>query len=175
VPPQRIRRRIRVDQAVYAQPGTVALLTVCTHEHRPVFADPHQASLVTGQIRLLHGEDWRVLGYTVMPDHVHLLVLNLGGSLLDFMRLLKGRTSKALRGQAPSPLWQRSFHDHVLRRNEDITGSLRYLLENPVRAGLAKDWTAYRWCGSFQWPDINSDFFATHPSNVLWAEIDTKM
>jgi putative transposase len=172
VPPrQQSRRRIRVDPAVYAQTGTVALMTACVGERRALFADPQPASLVTAQISRLHGEAWRVLGYVVMPDHLHLLVLNLSGSLLEFMRLLKGRTATALRGNVPSSPWQRSFHDHVLRRHEDISGSLRYLLENPVRAGLAQDFTEYRWCGSFQWPEISPDFFAVHPSDVLWAEI----
>ena len=106
-----------------------------------------------------------------MPNHVHLLVLNVGGSLIDFMRLFKGRSSKSLRQHVEGPLWQRSFHDHILRRNEDISGVLRYLLENPVRAGLTNDWTTYPWCGSLEWPDIDPEFFAINPSDVMWGEV----
>jgi REP element-mobilizing transposase RayT len=172
VPRERHRRkRIRVDQAVYAQPGTVALLTTCTASRRHVFAQPDHADLLTAEIRRLHGEDWRVLGFSVMPDHVHLLVLNLKGSLIEFMRMLKGRTARRLRGSTTDSLWQRSFHDHLLRRNEDINGTLLYLLENPVRAGLVEEWTQYPWCGSFQWPGIDPEFFAVRPENVLWNEI----
>lgn len=106
-----------------------------------------------------------------MPDHVHLLVINLKGSLIEFMRILKGRTARGLRGSTAGSLWQRSFHDHLLRRNEDINGTLLYLLENPVRAGLVEEWTQYPWCGSFQWPGIDPEFFAVRPENVLWNEI----
>jgi len=116
---------------------------------------------------------WRVLGYCLMPDHVHLLVLNLRGSLMDFMRLLKGRTAQGLRKSVSGAVWQRSFHDHLSRRTEDIAETLRYLLENPVRAGLVSEWPRYPWCGSLQWPKISPEFFALNPKNVLWAEILT--
>ena len=172
MPPERHRRKnIRVHQDVYAQPGTMALLTACTASRRDVFADPDHADLLTTEIRRLHGEEWRVLGFCVMPDHVHLLVLNLRGSLIDFMRTLKGRTARGLRGSLAGRLWQRSFHDHLLRRNEDIAVTLLYLFENPVRAGLVEEWTQHPWSGSYQWPGIGPEFFAVRPENVLWNEI----
>jgi hypothetical protein len=37
----------------------------------------------------------------------------------------------------------------VLRRDEDTAGVLRYILENPVRKGLADNFTDYRYSGSF--------------------------
>ena len=126
---------------------------------------------MTTEIGLLHGETWRILGYCVMPDHLHLLALNINGSLLDMIRLLKGRTARALRAELSSTLWQRSFHDHMLRRNEDIHATLLYLLENPVRAGLVSDWSQYPWCGSLQWPEIDPEFFAVNPKDVLWNEV----
>ncbi|MFA6232361.1 MAG: hypothetical protein WC617_19640 [Rhodanobacter sp.] len=40
--------------------------------------------------------------------------------------------------------WERSFHDHApLRADEDITCVARYLVANPVRAGLADGVLAY--------------------------------
>jgi REP element-mobilizing transposase RayT len=148
VTPQKPRRKkARLHQDVYAQPGAVALLTACTASRRSVFADPNRADLVTTEIGRLHGENWRILGFCVMPDNVHLLVFNINGSLLDLMRLFKGRLARGLRGEIPGTLWQRGFHDHLPRRNEDIHQTLLYMFENPVRAGLAAEWTQYPWCG----------------------------
>jgi REP element-mobilizing transposase RayT len=172
VPPEKtLRKTVRLDPSVYSQPGTVALLTSCCASRRPVFADPNRADLVTAELGRLHGETWRVLGFCIMPDHIHLLVLNVDGSLVDLMRLLKGRIAKQLRGDVPAPLWQRSFHDHLLRRNEDINRTLQYMFENPVRAGLVAEWTEYPWSGSLQWPEIDADFFGIKPENVLWSEV----
>jgi REP element-mobilizing transposase RayT len=161
----------RLDQAVYAQQGTVALMTACCASRHRIFADPNRADLVTSEIGRLHGENWRILGFFVMPDHVHLLVLNIDGSLVDFMRLLKGRIANGLRGDLPGTLWQRSFHDHLLRRSEDISRTLQYMFENPVRAGLVAEWTQYPWCGSMQWPEIDPEFFSVRPKDILWNEV----
>ena len=106
-----------------------------------------------------------------MPNHIHLLVFNVNGSLLDFMRLLKGRIANRLRADVPGTVWQRSFHDHMLRRNEDINRTLQYMLENPVRAGIVGDWTQYPWCGSCQWPEIDPGFFSVRSEDVLWNEV----
>lgn len=165
------RKRIRLDQDVYEQAGVVGLLTACTSARRRLFAEPDHADLVVSEIRRVHSEAWRVLGYCVMPDHVHLLVLNLNSSLFDLMRIFKGRTATGLRGRVEGALWQRSFYDHLLRRNEDIVATLRYLFENPVRAGLVSEWTQYPWSGSMQWPKIGPEFFAANPADVLWGEI----
>ena len=165
------RRPIRLDKRVYAQPGTLALLTTCTQDRRPLFSTPIHADLVVEELKRLHSETWRVLGHCLMPDHVHMLVLNGEGSLLDFIRLFKGRTSRNLREHVAGSLWQRSFHDHVLRHNEDIATTLRYLLENPVRASLVHEWNQYAWSGSLQWPEIGPEFFAINPSDVLWSKI----
>jgi REP element-mobilizing transposase RayT len=145
-------------------------LTTCTAYRRPVFENPDRADLVTTEIGHLHGEKWRILGFCVMPDHVHLLVFNIDGSLLDLMRLFKGRTSRGLRGDVTDTLWQRGFHDHLLRRNEGIHQTLLYMFENPVRASLVAEWTQYAWCGSFQWPGIDPEFFSVRPQDVLWNE-----
>ena len=171
-PTQPNRRRIRLASQVYEQPGTVALLTICTTGRRRLFDDSGNADLILGEISRLHGENARVLGFCIMPDHVHLLVLNLVGSHLGFMRSLKGRSTAFFREKGVSAVWQRSFHDHILRRNEDISGALRYLLENPLRAGLVDSWTEYRWCGSYQWPDIDTSFFEVASSDVLWDRIE---
>ncbi len=167
----RRRKRIRVDKAVYAQPGTIALLTVCTDSKTPVFRETDSAEIVRSEIRRLHGDRWSVLGYCIMPDHVHLLVLNVDGSLVDFVRVLKGRTARLLRERVDRSPWQRSFHDHLIRRSDDISATLKYLFENPVRAGLVSDWTKYAWSGSLRWPGIGPEFFALNPSDVLWTEM----
>jgi len=40
-------------------------------------------------------------------------------------------------------VWGKGFYDHALRRNESIRGVADYIIENPVRAGLARSRRAY--------------------------------
>ncbi len=48
------------------------------------------------------------------------------------------------------PFWQRSFYDHALRTDEDLVHTARYVLANPVRAGLVHDFRDYPLCGSLE-------------------------
>jgi len=48
------------------------------------------------------------------------------------VRRYKARVSLLL-GQR---IWQRGFHDHALRREEDLASAARYIVANPLRAGL---------------------------------------
>ncbi|MEZ4270808.1 MAG: transposase [Myxococcota bacterium] len=86
-----------------------------------------------------------VLAWCVMPDHVHLLVVDV--DVLALVRLLKGRIVPIARQLEPTRrLWQRSFHDHALRKQEKAEHVARYILENPDRAGLV-DNGVYPWRG----------------------------
>jgi hypothetical protein len=48
-------------------------------------------------------------------------------------------------------LWQGGFHDHVLRQEEDRRAAIRYLIANPIRAGLVVDVRDYPFWGSGVW------------------------
>ena len=54
------------------------------------------------------------------------------------MKLFKGRSSRQvnLLLKRKGPIWQRAYHDHAARENEDIRGMARYIVFNPIRAGL---------------------------------------
>ena len=45
-------------------------------------------------------------------------------------------------------LWQGGFYEHVLRAEEDRAAVIRYLLENPIRAGLVQELRQYPYWGS---------------------------
>jgi len=76
-----------------------------------------------------------------MPNHVHLLVLGLTESsrLKPFMQKFKQVTGYAFTQEHAIPLWHRSYHDRVLRREESIESVATYIWTNPVRAGLAEN------------------------------------
>ncbi len=75
------------------------------------------------------------LCFVVMPDHFHwLLELSDKHSLSQTVGMLKSQTARAI-GQS---IWQRGFYDHALRREEDILQTARYIVANPLRAGLVK-------------------------------------
>ncbi len=74
-----------------------------------------------------------------MPDHLHwLLELDGGVSLSQLVSSVKSHSAKKVnqrRGRTGS-VWQDGFHDHAVRREEDLRNLARYVVMNPVRAGL---------------------------------------
>ena len=95
---------------------------------------------------------FEVVAYCFMPDHLHLLVQTTAeADLVAFVRLFKQRSGYAYRRltRDPEVLWQKSYYDHVLRREESLRDAARYIWGNPVRAGLVEDARHYPYSGSF--------------------------
>jgi len=85
-----------------------------------------------------------------MPDHAHLLLEGLTAES-DVLRLLtrwKQRTACRAWRMGYQRLWQSSFYDRVLRSDEDSLKVTRYIVANPVRAGLVRAIEDYPLSGS---------------------------
>ncbi|WP_205855588.1 REP-associated tyrosine transposase, partial [Pseudomonas viridiflava] len=78
------------------------------------------------------------LAWVVMPDHFHWLVSLKSGSLGMLMRRVKGGSSRAIvsAGGGPLKVWQKGYNVRAIRREEDVLKAARYIVANPLRAGL---------------------------------------
>jgi REP element-mobilizing transposase RayT len=99
-----------------------------------------------------------------MPDHLHLIASSTtaGSDLRQFMTRWKQRAGFDYRQRTGEYLWQPSYFDHVLRDEEDTARAVRYVLENPVRKGLATDFQEYPFSGS--------DVFSVEQLREFWHE-----
>lgn len=116
------------------------------------------AQIVADEIHRMDGERYRPLVYCIMPNHVHLLIESLlteaaahrGMSrkypVTETLRLLKGRTARAcnLALNRSGKFWQHESYDHYVRNEEELGRIIAYILHNPVKAGLAKEWTDWK-------------------------------
>ena len=86
-------------------------------------------------------DEAQTLAYVVMPDHFHWLLELKNGTLSNAVRQVKGISAKALNelhGTQGRTVWQPGFHDHAVREEEDLLPIARYLVANPLRAGLVE-------------------------------------
>jgi REP element-mobilizing transposase RayT len=100
--------------------------------------------LVIRALKFQHdGGRARSLAYVLMPDHLHwLVVLAEGSDLGGLMESVKGFTARRineLRGTSSESVWQPGFHDRALRKEDDVRTAARYLVANPLRAGLVQE------------------------------------
>ena len=104
-----------------------------------------------------------------MPDHFHAVVEGQarGSRWPRFVRLAKQLSSYAFRVKTGRRLWQNSYFDRTLRADEALADVVRYVINNPVRAGLVDAPAAYPCWGSVVYSRQEIlDFIAeTQPAN----------
>ncbi|RON50287.1 REP-associated tyrosine transposase [Pseudomonas frederiksbergensis] len=131
----------RLRKARFSESGRIYLLTAVTEQRRPVFADWRLGRLLVDQLRSAdETSNVTSMAWVVMPDHLHWLVELHNGTLAELMCRIKSRSSRSinLRRGDQGRLWQRGYYDRALRQDEDIKGAARYIVMNPLRAGLVK-------------------------------------
>ena len=91
---------------------------------------------------------FRLPGFVVMPDHLHLLVLPAADDtvyrLVHEFKSVSGRNINAGRGHK-RPLWQKGFFDRFMRTPKEFLETLDCMHQNPVRKGLVRKPEDWRW------------------------------
>lgn len=125
----------------FSEHSRVYLLTAVLHGREALLQDFALGRLLVAELRDAHENRLaHSLAWVVMPDHLHWLVQLESTTLNELMRRVKGRSARRInqRLSRTGPLWQHGFHDRALRQEEDLRAVARYVIANPVRAGLVK-------------------------------------
>ena len=116
-------------------------MTFTTHGRCPLFENHERATCLA---RCLHGlalwQHTQLIAWVLMPDHMHLLIRLSGkDSLQTVVQKLKSNTAREIKSLdlEIGQVWAVAFHDRALRKDEDLRLIARYVVLNPVRAGLA--------------------------------------
>ena len=131
----------RLRRGRYSEQNRIYLLTANTLHRQPIFLNWRVGRRVVEQFSRAQAQGLATsLAWVVMPDHFHWLISLDKGSLDELMCRTKSLSTRAinqLTGQS-GRRWQQGYHDHALRRDEDIKQVARYVIANPLRAGLVK-------------------------------------
>jgi len=142
VPVRPKRKRLRIKDFDYSDPNYVYFITVCARH----LANPFNNHELAGEIidALISYRDqlgFSLYCYCLMPDHLHLAISPSlqSGSISKILQGFKSYTTRiAWKYNIKGKLWQRSFHDHIGRKRENIFKICQYILTNPIRKGLAE-------------------------------------
>ncbi len=111
-----------------------------------LFARPDVATMVIENWRRRDGAEYRLYAWTVMPNHVHVLVGVLpGASLTRIVQGWKSYSAHWIRNHIGTRgrIWQPDYWDRFIRDDEHFVSAVEYVENNPVAAGLvnrAQDW-----------------------------------
>lgn len=123
-------------------PNHAYFITTVTHGRKPIFTNLGMARRVINSMCRLEQENLlHSLAWVLMPDHLHWLFQLRNGELAEVMKLFKGRSAKSLNGLRgkEGAIWQRAYYDRAVRPDEDLRGLSRYIVANPLRAGLVEE------------------------------------
>jgi len=117
-------------------------------------ADERIARVVVDNLMHFNGERYEVLAWCVMPTHIHVVIRTLGEQhLAMIVQSWKSYTAKRankILGQTGA-FWAREYFDRIVRSPEDLSRTLEYVVNNPVKAGL-RDWL---WVGTTGGPPVD--------------------
>ena len=123
-------------------PGQVYLVTTRLINGRRTFANWQLGRLVVDELRLAHEKKIvHSLAWVVMPDHLHWLFELRDGRLASVMQRVKSRSSIALNRATGNSgrVWQTGYHDIAIRQEKNLINFARYIVANPLRAGLVNN------------------------------------
>ena len=126
-------------------------LTFCCADRKDAFTDASAVDLVMTQfLRASSDDHMAIIACCFMPDHVHLVVEGSreDSDLTRFVTRAKQLSGYHYKKMHQSRLWQRYSYERVLRAEESTRCVVAYVLENPVRAGLAQTVRDYPFLGS---------------------------
>ena len=126
-------------------------LTICTAFRVRAFEAADTVEQVHRQF--LQGStlfDFEISAYCYMPDHLHALVTATSeqADFCELVRRFKQVSAFYYKKSTGRALWQPGYHERVLRDDEGTEAVVRYILENPIRAGLTRELAEYRFAGS---------------------------
>ncbi len=99
---------------------------------------------------LLHFDSvrYRLLAWSIMPNHVHALIETREGwplgSIVQSWKIFTAKEINAHLGRT-GMVWQREYHDRYIRDAEHLANVTRYIEQNPVKAGLCSEARQWRW------------------------------
>ncbi len=102
---------------------------------------PHEKDLVVAALRHFDSQRYRLIGYVVMNDHVHVIASpGAGQSLTAIIHSWKSYTANRMQrayGRI-GRVWQREYFDRVIRDDRELNDRLECILGNPSK----------------RWPDV---------------------
>ncbi|MEP0861584.1 MAG: transposase [Ignavibacterium sp.] len=110
--------------------------------------NPEIAEILLNEFHKLDGKEYNLIAYTILSNHFHLLfeLLVANSGISKIMKMIKGRSSVFINRKLnrTGKLWQDESYDRWVRDDKELYFVIRYILENPVKAGLVKNWRDWK-------------------------------
>jgi 1-hydroxy-2-methyl-2-(E)-butenyl 4-diphosphate synthase len=110
---------------------------------RPL-ADAAVAAMVESTLKHFDGDRYDLLAWSVMPNHVHVLLTPRNGheleKIIQSWKTHSATQANRMLGESET-FWQEDYYDHIVRDGEDLKHQVSYILANPRKGWASGEWT----------------------------------
>ncbi|MDA0786888.1 MAG: transposase [Proteobacteria bacterium] len=157
------RQTLRLRHHDYSAPGAY-FVTICTHRHKCICGSIPNTAFEPNSLGEIVTQSWAELPdhypnlqldvFVVMPNHIHGLIFLTETSprrpLSEIVRGFKTFSAKHINQHQDtpgSPVWQRGFHEHIVRNDDSLDKIRRYIETNPARWAIDRENPAFMRAG----------------------------
>jgi REP element-mobilizing transposase RayT len=113
------------------------------------------AEIVKATIEYFNYKEYKVICYSIMPNHVHLVFELIDGNkgiskIMQSIKRYSARKANIVLNRC-GQFWQDESYDRLIRNEQELYNIVKYVLMNPVKAGLVDDWE--KWDNTYCHPN----------------------
>ncbi len=143
--PAKGTRQLRLGR--HSEVNRVYHLVTSTNGRKPVFQSLQAGRLLVHALRRQEtGGNAQTLAFMIMPDHLHwLMQLGRRMSLQTLVNTVKSESARRINKLhgVQGRFWEKGFYERAIRRDEDLRTVARYIIANPLRAGIVESVRQY--------------------------------
>ena len=148
------RKPTRLKGYDYSTSGAY-FVTVCTHQKLHLFGEIKNGEMLFNDLGKIanqqilniesHYKNVKIDKYVVMPNHIHMIIMifeterinpfptiryDISNIVGKFKASITRNVGNAFMHSVRKPIWQRSFHDHIIRGEKDYQKLWEYIDTN---------------------------------------------
>ena len=112
------------------------------------FKNDQFAEIIADAIMFFNTTRYEIINYTIMSNHVHLMIYMLKLELHEIMGSIKQFSARQINHElhkTGNQFWQYESFDHIIRNEKELNYYIQYNLLNPVAANLIENWRDWKW------------------------------
>ena len=123
------------------------------------------AAIVMDSLLFNDNKQYHLWCSCLMSNHAHVLLSTLPGSpllnvILQNHKKFTARQSNKMLGRS-GPFWAEESFDTIIRDNAHFYRTVDYCIQNPVKAGLVRQWSSWKW--TYIHPELEKDYWLNPP------------
>jgi REP element-mobilizing transposase RayT len=132
--------------------GYYYFITFTTYNRKTL--QSFQKDCIFDAINFIDNKEYELYASVVLNDHIH-MIINPVDKLSKIMHSIKSYTAHEINKKInrKGKFWQDENYDKVIRNEKEFIEKIEYIANNPIKAGLSKSYTDYKWLYIKGWID----------------------